>query len=760
MPARSSLAEMLRAFRSTANLTLEGLAERSGVSVRTISDIERGVNLTPHTRTTSAIIAGLGLSPADAEGFQRAAKGRRGGTEKGNGSGAAAVAPHRVADFTGREREITELLALLEMPAPVASVVILSGPPGVGKTTSALEAMSRVASHPLVLWVDLDGFSGNPLTPLQVLRRLLRQMPGIGEKVPAELTEAVAMWRSVTAEHPPTVLLDNAANESQVRAVLSLDVRGRVVVTSRRSLSGLESARRVTLGPMAAEDSIALLARLIPQGQRQAGDLAELARLCDYMPLALRIAGNRIASSPARQTADILERLRREGSRLRMLVAGDLAVESAIALSYNDLEPETAALFRAVSIIEGATFDARIAAAISRADLLDTEDRLDELTDLGLVEVRGGNRYRVHDLVRLFAATRLQRELGDAGVGESRDRLRAWLLGTLERAGAWFEPGRTPDAVSNRGASFPDGETAQLWIRLEEPHWWPAMKEAAAAGDHSVVVDVADSLHWFSEVWADWGHWFEFFSLSAASARALGDQRLVAMHLGYVVWSSWLERGDNEESARFAEEAISAAVASGDELQIGWSHFYLGVTLRRLGRFDEGIGVVRKSLSAFTSAGDQDGAAQSMILLAQFHDGLGDHEAAVRDFESVINRAQRTVATTHQLVQLVTLLSAHQMIARSFTALERHAEAIDAATMGIEAALAMGTGSRIASTLRSRAIAHLAAGNLASAADDVEEALGLLQKYGDDPFVLAGQTRAGLEHLRDDIAELKKLEVS
>ena len=749
MPARPSLAEMLRALRTAADLTLEGLAERSGVSVRTLSDIERGKNSAPHIRTVEALALGLGLDDADGDAFRRAARGRR--SKVADDSGAAAVAPHRVADFTGREREIGEVLALLESTAAAASVVVLSGPPGVGKTTVALEAMSLVSSRTLVLWVDLDGFSGRPLTPLQVLRRLLRQMPGIGDKVPTELTEAVHMWRSATAEHPPTVLLDNAANESQLRPVLSLDARGRVVVTSRRSLAGLESAHRVTIGPMSPESSVAFLRHVIPSAQRSSGDLRELAQLCDHIPLALRIAGNRIASNPARQTADFLQRLRLQSNRLRMLVAGDLAVESAFELSYNDLEPRTAALFRAVSIVDGATFDGRIAAAIAGTEILDTEDRLDELTDLGLMEARGGNRYRVHDLVRLFASTRLAREVGESGVMQLRATLRSWLLGTLERAGAWFEPGRTPDDVSARGASFPDNITAQAWIRLEEPHWWPAMRAAAAAGDHHLVVDVADSLHWFSELWADWGHWCDFFSLAITSARALNDPRLEAMHLGYLVWSMWVERGDNVEAAEVARRAIAAAELSGDAAQIGWSHFYLGVTLRRSGITEGGTAIVLASLSAFREAGDQDGAAQAMVLMGQFHDQVGDHSAAIHDIQQVIESSTQSESTTLRLVHLITLLSAYQTLPKSFTALGRHSEAIDAATAGVAIAREVGAGSRTASALSTRAIAKIAAGDLEGAATDVDDALGELQTYGDDPFVLAGQTKKHLEALRADI---------
>jgi transcriptional regulator with XRE-family HTH domain len=343
----SPLAARLRTLRLAADLTLEGLAERSGISARTISDIERGVSVAPQRRT-AAIAQGLGLDVASTDAFLRSARARR--RAPTDNHRASAIAPHRLPDFTGRDREIAAIRALLDAPASAAgapTAVIICGPPGIGKTTSALEALSTAGEvRPKVYYVDLDGFNTVPLTPLQVLRALLRQVPGISEKLPTNLDDATLLWQKVTADSPPAVLLDNAANESQIRPVLALQKRGAVVITSRRSLSGLEGVRRVTLGPLGEEESVLLLRRLIPADQRRAGDLRELAQLSDHVPLALRIAGNRIASHPDWQTADFVARMRSAENRLRLLVAGDLAVEAAFALSYDDLEPENAALFR------------------------------------------------------------------------------------------------------------------------------------------------------------------------------------------------------------------------------------------------------------------------------------------------------------------------------------------------------------------------------------------------------------------------------
>ncbi|MGY4644937.1 helix-turn-helix domain-containing protein [Cellulomonas sp. URHB0016] len=745
--ASRSLAERLRELRLSADLTLEGLAERSGVGVRTLSDIERGVSAAPQRRTVEAIIGALGLAPQERAGVLREARARRAASAQSREG--SAVAPHRVPDFTGRERELVELLALLaRTPTGPTSPVVISGPPGVGKTSSALEATHRVATGRPILVVDLAGLSPVPLSPLQVIRTLLRQVPGARAKVPPNLDEATAMWRSTVADHPATVLLDNAATESQVRPVLTAGPGTTVVVTSRRTLAGLEGVRRITLGPLDHEDSVALLAKLIPSAQCAPGDLRELAELADHMPLALRIAANRIASRPALRVADFIDRLRTSENRLRLLVAGDLAVEAAFALSYDDLEPETADLFRSISVIDVGTFDARVAAATLDHDDGDVDLRLDELVDLGLVEARGGNRYQLHDLLRLYAAARLLSSEGADAVERRRARLRAWLLGTLERAGAWFEPARTPTRPGGTGTGFPDATTAEAWIRLEDHQWWPAMQAAAHAGDHLLVVDVGDALHWFSEKWLEWGSWRELFSLAVDSARALSDKRLEAMHLGYLVWATILETRDGAESLRIARLAVDAAEASGDHQQRGWAYFYLAWMLTRT-EPDDALAACRESLAQFELAGDTDGAAQSMIQLSQILHHSGDDARAIEEYQRVLEHLEANRSTTHDLVQSITTLSLHQRLSQTYLALGRRAEAVRSATTAITAAEAVGSPTRVAEMLRLRATAHLAAGATDEAGADVERALGALDAGSTSPYVVAERGR--LEALRHEI---------
>ncbi|WP_435737799.1 helix-turn-helix domain-containing protein [Cellulosimicrobium sp. PMB13] len=722
-----TLGEQLRRLRLSADLTLEALAERSGVSVRTIGDVERGVSVAPHRRTIDALARGLRLGPSDRESLLRESRARR--AVPAQGPRASAVAPHRVWDFSGREREIAEITSFLS-PSGEGRVapVVISGLAGIGKTTTALEAIHRLEHpHRPVLFLDLDGLSSSPLTPIQVVGALLRQVPGLGEAVPRTLDDAVLRWRAVTAEQAVTVLLDNADSERQVRPVLTLGTDSAVVITSRRALAGLEGVRRITLGPLRPEESVELLAKIIPADQREAGDLRELAELSSHVPLAMRIAGNRIASTPAVHAGDFSARIRSAENRFRMLVAGDLAVEAAFTLSYEDLEPAVATLFRAISVLDAGTFDARIAAATLASPVSTgaVEDWLDELTDLGLLEARGGNRYHLHDLVRLFAGSRrVAADDADGAPGATRarrDRLRHWLLGSLERAGAWFEPERSPTGAGPAGVTFADAEAADAWIRLEEHHWWPAMQAAAKAGEHALVVDVADAMHWFSELWAEWGHWTEFFGLAVDSSRALGDERLEAMHLGYLVWATVVESSDRVEGLRLARLAVTAAEASGDHQQLGWANFYLSWMLKENG-LDGSLAACRTALLQFGLAGDSEGTTSAASLLGDLARATGHHQLALDEYRAAYDQVHAGAPVfTRAMTLLVSTL--HYRMSEALVALDRPAEAIDAADRAIAIAEEVRGLTLVRMSLRARAIAHLAKGDGQRARTDIERAL-------------------------------------
>src|ERR1700761_341696 len=611
----------LRAIRLDRGLTLEQLAEASGVSVRGISDIERGVRERPRRSTIGALCEALQVDSGTRRELARE-QFRRARTE----SPAESVQPHRVQDFVGRDAElqaISEHLAGVSHDG-VPRTVIVAGAPGVGKTALAIEATQRLREpDSLPLFLDLLGPNPALARPaLSVVQALLREVfdPQDGDP-PSTLDACVAKWQEMCARRDRIIVLDNAAEDAQIRPVLA-GGRVRVVITSRRSLAGLEDVERIYLDPLPAPDSIRLLHDIVPPGQRTDHDIVELARLCSDLPLALRIAGNRIASRPAGSAADFVRRLRSDDQRLRALVAGDLSAEAAFRLSYDDLDPFTAHVFRNLCLSYGLMFDVPLVAVLLDADPLDVEESLDELAELGLVEFIGQRRYRLHDLLRLFSSHQLQREDEKFGA-QAQARLRSWLLSTAAMAGRLFAP-NAAEGQAGLPEWLTDRASADQWLRWNREQWWPAFQHAARTRHDREVVSVAEALHWYAPTWMAWNSWQAFYLVAVEAARRIRDKKLESTHLGYLAWADLVEQGDTHTALERAQEALLAAQEANDDLALGWASLYQGWALNSLGDHEGAIMTLNESALAFDRVAYVAGAAQARSMASEAMRQSGD----------------------------------------------------------------------------------------------------------------------------------------
>ncbi|NYD77659.1 helix-turn-helix domain-containing protein [Arthrobacter cupressi] len=731
MSPAGHLGALLRRHRRAGDLTLEALSERSGVSDRTISDIERGVSRGPQHRTMLALADALGLQGTAREQLLASARaGRRPASQDGP---PVDPEPHRLADFTGRDAEIAAVVAHLVAGGAVRSTaapVVLCGAPGVGKTSIAIEALHRCApAKPRRLFVDLGGLDVVPLSPLQVLQSLLRQLTGEAD-VPRTLGEAATAWRSAIAATPAAVLLDDAANEAQIRPVLSPGWQGAVVVTSRRELAGLEGARRLTIGHLSRSESVALLERIVPPSQRGTGELEELAHYCNDIPLALRIAGNRLASRPRWTVQDLVQRLSTEERRLGALVAGDLAVESAFALSYGQLDEAGQTLFRRLSLLDGSSFGARVAGAVVGLGEGGAQDQLDGLVGLGLVEALHGDHHRLHDLLRLYAASRLRSEETAEAIAEHRRNLREWLLETTIAAGSRFEPrrpGPSSDAlpaVPSPKDAFASDEAARRWLIGEAEHWFAAYRAAAARADHARVLAVADSLHWFSDLWLAWGRWHELYAASAAAAAAIADPSQQARHLGYLAWAQLVESFDPAAARTTAEAALAAAREAGDARQSGWAGFYLAWSTLQLGELDVAAQLADAAVTDFAAAGDVEGQLQARSIRTDIR-GRRDPEASIGEYRELLDFLRESGDRLPRNIRVVTETNAHAVIALTLLGFGRYEEAMAAATDALGAGTPGEFPSGQAAAHRHRGFAARALGRDEAARADFVDALAL-----------------------------------
>ena len=407
--------EVLRGHRRAARLTLEQLAEVSGVSARTLSDMERGRSKGPQHRTVTALADALALNGAAREEFVELAREGRLRDHWTRPVGPCEL-PRLVEDFTGRSAELVWMSELVYAEsAPGAGVVgLITGSGGMGKTTLAIRAahVLRPSFPGGVFFLDLFGMSPRPADPADALRLLLRALGVPDEEIAEDVPGRASVYRSLLRDRSALVVLDNAGSEEQVRPLLPGDGASRVLITSKRLLAGLEGVRRLALGPLSLPEATELLTGIL--GQRAARDeesaLNQLAELCEGMPLALRIIGNRLVSRPGWNAAELAARLADEEHRLDQFKAGDLKIATAFWMSYEQLADDARRVFRRLAVVPGRDYDAAIAAVVGEVPAAVAWDALDELVDLGLLLDSDGGRYRFHDLVRLFARTRLEEE--------------------------------------------------------------------------------------------------------------------------------------------------------------------------------------------------------------------------------------------------------------------------------------------------------------------------------------------------------------
>ncbi|KAA9378289.1 helix-turn-helix domain-containing protein [Microbispora cellulosiformans] len=625
---------MLRRHRHAARLTLEQLAEASGVSARTLSDMERGRSKGPQHRTVTALAGALGLTDADRKQLVELAREGRLRDHWDRPTGLCEL-PRSVDDFTGRAAGLAWISELLG--AGNASVVLITGSAGLGKTTLAVRAAHTLRpDFPKgVLFLDLFGMSPQPLAADDALGMLLRALGTAEQQIPRDVAGRASLYRSLLRDRHVLIVLDNAASEEQVRPLLPGGGAGKALVTSRRLLAGLEGVRRLGLGSLPLVEATELLTGILKdRGASDDGSaVSQLAQMCGGLPLALRIAGNRLVSRPGWNAADLAARMTNEERRLDQLSAGDLRIATAFGLSYEQLADAPRRVFRRLALVPGHNFDAALAAVVGGTSIEGAWDALDELVDLGLLQDSTSGRYRFHDLVRLFARDRLQQEEPAADRDAFTETMTSWLLRMATTAGRWFEPGygdpghAGPDTT---GLSSP--EEADRWLRVNADNWLGALRHGASIGRYAAVLDCAESMDWFSDRWMHAPHWYEVFTLGAEAAAALGDPARQAVLLNMLAWVHLLPRDDPETTLRYTAQATELATRGGATAQVALALHHAGGALRRLGRLDEAIASETRAAEIHKKNGDIDRYCHSLGALGTCLRDAGHHARALEQY--------------------------------------------------------------------------------------------------------------------------------
>jgi tetratricopeptide (TPR) repeat protein/transcriptional regulator with XRE-family HTH domain len=697
---------------------MEQLSEASGVSVRAISDMERGHSRTPQPRTLAALATALGLGDDEHRAFAASAREVRMRTTDTRPR--LCEPPREVADFIGRAAEADRIAE------NTGRVIVVHGQPGVGKTALAVHAAARLRGEFPDGWLHLDlrGVDAEPVEPGEAARQLLRALDVSARRIADSADERCSQARAELGERRCLLVLDNAADEAQLRPLLPGAGGSMVLITSRRMLGGLEGVLRIGLGPLTPAESAGLLRAIAEQAgdPSAAGQVDEVARLCGHLPLALRIAGTRLATRSAWTVGNLVDRLADADRRLAVLSTGDTGVAAAFALSHAQLSGEGRALFRRLAHVPGLDFAAPIVAVLTGSDPDDAEDRLDELVELGLLQAEGADRFRFHDLIRLFAAERLRVEEPAGNRAATRNRMIRWLLETTIVAGRRFGPG---PAAPPRGwaGHVPLGsvEEAAYWLQTETGNWLAALRET---GDDQLIVEVAEALRWFSDAMIGWPGWHEVYGLSRDAAARLPDRRQRVVHLNFFAWAAITCLHRYDEGADAARTAYRLAIEIGDPGEQSRALQYEAHALRYTGDHEQALAAYTKALPLAEAGEDHDSCLQLHLGIGMALLSLGRAAQSLEILRRTLDEIEaRPVSPRSALFARV---PARIHIAQALVELGRFEEAVAEGDAAMELAVEFGEPGKIGQAHLVVGLAYAGLGAVEKAREDLGRAVKLL----------------------------------
>ncbi|MFD4509413.1 tetratricopeptide repeat protein [Streptomyces sp. NPDC058457] len=591
--------------------------------------------------------------------------------------------PPASSTFTGREREVADLLQALDPGAHQQRglVTAVAGLAGIGKTELVVQAATRALQVDRwfpggVLFVDMFGYDPERrLPPERALDGLLRALGIPSEHIPPDLQDRSRLYRSVLAAFAKAgrrvlMVIDNVSTAEQARPLLPSDGITACLITSRHTLD--LDARLHDLGVLDEHASVELLGQALQHArgpddtrvQDTPEDAAAVAALCAGLPLALRIAAALLADSPARPLSSLRQALEAAHTRLQRLRHEDRAVRAAFDLSYQRLDHEHALLLRLLPLNPGPDISTEATARLTQADLPTTEELLQHLARAHLIEP--GNtwgRWRLHDLVRLYAD-----ELGRADGDDDRDaavnRLRSHYQNTAASADSHL------DADGRGSPRFADAVQALAWLDAEHRNLVAIATDAGSAGDPLLGIGLALSLARFLDRRRYFDDWIgvtcsalehvtriqQFIDNRARSADHTPQHEAGAMSSdGFEHARSIVELnramllgnlGTALSGARRFEEAVetcgqcrAAARHLGDRRREGMALDTLGTALVQTGRFDEAIDAHTSALDCF----EQAGAPAGRILAS-----LGAALAQAGRIEEALNTLLRAGAALQQ----------------------------------------------------------------------------------------------------------------
>jgi DNA-binding SARP family transcriptional activator/tetratricopeptide (TPR) repeat protein len=652
----------------------------------------------------------------------------------------AAVGPRQLPaaarHFAGRRPELDLITGLIspsrQADSPGGTVVIsaIDGMAGIGKTALAIHAAHQLAEMfpDGQLFIDLHGYTQGqrPRTAGEALAWLLRALGVPPGQIPKEREQAAALYRHRLSGTRTLIVLDNAATEAQVRPLLPGTGSCLVLVTSRRRLKALDDARTLSLDVLPAPDAVALLRVVAGIGHDAADDrvLGEVAELCGYLPLALRIAASLRRHRPSWPLEHLAGLLREQHLRVQALSDGERDLSAAFDLSYASLDEQHRLLWRRLGVIPGPDLDAYAAAALSGLDPVTAARRLQDLVDHNLLTEHAPGRYRLHDLLRAHARTLAATEPAperEAAV----ERLLHYYAHTAQRASVPIARYPRPQPDGPGPAHTPalaDSEAARTWLRTEHPNLEGAFTHAHRHGPGRHAIALAAGLAEILQTDGPFSRALEIHQTAAEIADSLDDR---AAHANALTDLGRVQQVTGNDAG--ASNALTAAL----EIYRALGHRHgEGAALTALGRvrcltgdYPGAVDALIRALEIYRALGNRHGEAGALNDLGRVRCQTGDYPGAVDALTQALE-IYRALGHRHGEASPLTHLGHVRCLTGDYPG------ALDALTQALEIYRALGNRLGGAGALNDLGNARCLTGDFSGALDALTRALEIYRGLG------------------------------
>jgi DNA-binding SARP family transcriptional activator/tetratricopeptide (TPR) repeat protein len=602
--------------------------------------------------------------------------------------------PPDIPDFAGRFAECSRLAEVL-VPVQLATAVpvtVVSGPPGVGKTSLALHVAHALREHfsDGQLYVQLAGASASPRAPDEVLGELLRALGVAAGSIPGEAQARSAMLRSCLADRRVLLLADDAASAAQVRMLIPGTAGCAAVVTSRDRLAGL-TASHMHLDSLQPGEALEMLGRIAGE-ERVAAEPAAGAGLvaaCGHLPLAVRITGARLAARPSWPVATLAALVADERQRLDELTVGDLEVRATMELGYQALPSRARAAFRLLSL--AGPFDVAgwvVAVLLGSDDAADVVNLLVDKSMLGAGEVdaTGQPRYRLHDLLRDYAGERLASEPQQERAADCERLLHAWLQLTRHADQAMPRNPYLPPAPGYLDRPILPQQTAAglttrpaVWFSTERLNLRHVTALACGSGDPALGLQLASRQAAFHHSQARFDEAEQLWRMVSEAARSASDEA-VAVHAAFGLAVTRALQGYDAEVSATIGQCAAAFGELGDQHTLAWALYWQASCAVTTGIRSEAMPHIQRGLDL--ARRNHDPGAEIMLLrqAALALAGIrGRQNEAIVHAERALALARHAGEQTHELDTL-------RMLAHVNNLAGRHPSAVHLARQGIDLA--------------------------------------------------------------------------